>query len=221
VQARYNRRSVRTAQLDRWPWLGAPLALDLANSLVQIRPGATRDLLATDEDLDEWLAHERDRLPGVDRAAERLDAFRALRDALHKLLTAAAAGEPLPRAAVRMLNATSARSDGHLRLTLRAGAPSAEAHGSGTPLDRALSTIARSAIELLAATDRDRLRLCPAPSCGMFYLGRPDQEWCSAACGNRARAARHYARRRDREATSGAAEPHQKRVRRRARPDTP
>jgi predicted RNA-binding Zn ribbon-like protein len=187
---------MRPAQLDAWEWLGAPLALDLANSIARIRPGATRDLLASDDDLDRWLARQSDRLPRVGRRADRLVAFRALRDRLHEALSAAAAGEPLPARATQALNAASARSEGYVRLRVPGGAPTAELAGSGTPLDRALSTIARSGIELLASPDRERLRVCPAPSCGFFYLGRPDQEWCSVLCGNRARAARHYARRR-------------------------
>jgi predicted RNA-binding Zn ribbon-like protein len=187
---------MRPAKLDGWEWLGAPLAVDLANSLARIRPGTTRDLLASDDDLDRWLARQADRLPRVGRGADRLAAFRELRNTVHEALSAAAAGDPLPTRATQALNAASARSEGHVRLRLRGGRPTAELTGSGTPLDRALSTIARSAIELLASPDRERLRVCPAPSCGMFYFGRPDQEWCSVPCGNRARAARHYARRR-------------------------
>jgi predicted RNA-binding Zn ribbon-like protein len=187
---------VRTAQLDGWPWLGAPLALDLANSVAQIRPGVTRDLLDSDEALDSWLDTQAERLPRVARGPQRYAAFRELRDALHRLLTAAATGERLPPVAIRTVNAASARSAGHLRLAVRGKASVVEVAGAGTPLDHALSLIARSAIELLAGPDRERLRVCPAPSCGMFFLGRPDQEWCSTACGNRARAARHYARRR-------------------------
>jgi predicted RNA-binding Zn ribbon-like protein len=187
---------MRPAHLDGWPWLGAPLALDLANSVAQIRPGATRDLLVSEDDLDEWLSHQAGRLPRVRRGAGRLEAFRELRDALHEALSAAAAGRRPPRGVVQAVNAASARSDGHVRLSLRDGEPTTELVGSGTPLDRTLSAIARSGIELLASAERERLRVCPAPSCGMFYLGRPDQEWCSTSCGNRARAARHYARRR-------------------------
>lgn len=204
---------MRPANLEGWPWLGAPLAIDLANSLVRIRPGETRDLLLTEAELDEWLRLERDRLPAPRRTAARLGEFRALRDALYAALSAAAAGSPPPSKAVAAINGASARSDGHLRLVRApeaataerapdtapeppAPAPAIHHLGSGTPLDRALSAIARSAIELLAGPDRARLRVCPAPSCGMFYLGRPDQAWCSTACGNRARAARHYARRR-------------------------
>jgi predicted RNA-binding Zn ribbon-like protein len=182
--------------LDVWPWLGAPLSLDLANSLVQVRPGATRDLLDSEAQLDEWLRHQRGRLPRVWPERDRLGAFRALRDALHGALSAAAAGDLPPHSAIEAINAASRRSEGYLRLALRDGAPVVETAGSGAPLDRALSAIARSAIELLGGLDRGRLRVCGAPSCGMFYLGRPDQEWCSTACGNRARAARHYARRR-------------------------
>jgi predicted RNA-binding Zn ribbon-like protein len=187
---------MRSAHLDGWPWLGAALALDLANSLVQIRRGATRDLLDSEEQLDEWLTHQRGRLPRVRPEGDRLESFRALRDALHGALSAAAAGDRPPRSTIRAINAASSRSESYLRLALRDGAPFVETAGSGAPLDRALSAIARSAIELLGGPDRGRLRVCGAPSCGMFYLGRTDQEWCSTACGNRARAARHYARRR-------------------------
>jgi predicted RNA-binding Zn ribbon-like protein len=184
------------AKLDGWEWLGQPLALDLANSLPRIRPDGTRDLLASDDDLDGWLARQADRLPRVGRGSDRLAAFRELRDTVHEALSAAAAGRPLPRHAIGALNAASARSEGHLRLRVQDGTPKTELAGSGTPLDRTLSTIARSAIELLASPDRGRLRTCSAPSCGFFFLGRPDQEWCSIPCGNRARAARHYARQR-------------------------
>jgi predicted RNA-binding Zn ribbon-like protein len=187
---------MRSAQLDGWEWLGQPLALDLANSLPRIRPGKTRDLLASDDDLDRWLASQAHRLPRVGHGSDRLAAFRELRDAVHEALSAAAAGDPLPRHATQALNATSARSQGHVRLRVGDGTAKAELAGSGTPLDRTLSTIARSAIELLASPDRERLRICSAPSCGFFFFGRPDQEWCSIPCGNRARAARHYARRR-------------------------
>jgi predicted RNA-binding Zn ribbon-like protein len=187
---------MRSAQLDHWDWLGQPLAMDLANSLPRIRPGETRDLLASEDDLERWLANQGDRLPRLGPAPDRLAAFRELRDTLHDALTAAADGDPLPPRATQALNAASARSDGHVRLRVSGGAPKAELTGSGTPLDRTLSTIARSGIELLASPDRERLRVCAAPSCGFFFFGRPDQEWCSIACGNRARAARHYARRR-------------------------
>ncbi|OZF37396.1 CGNR zinc finger domain-containing protein [Rhodococcus sp. 14-2483-1-2] len=58
---------------------------------------------------------------------------------------------------------------------------------------------ASSVIDLLNGPDRDRLALCEAPRCGQLFLqDRPNQQWCCSACGNRARAARHHAVKKDR-----------------------
>jgi predicted RNA-binding Zn ribbon-like protein len=55
-----------------------------------------------------------------------------------------------------------------------------------------LAGIAQQAVALLA--DRgDQLRACHAPGCVLYFVkSHPRREWCSVACGNRARAARHY-----------------------------
>jgi hypothetical protein len=46
--------------------------------------------------------------------------------------------------------------------------------------------------------DSPRLRACQAPGCVLYFVkDHPRREWCSTACGNRARAARHYRRHRD------------------------
>ena len=67
----------------------------------------------------------------------------------------------------------------------------------GDPEAMLPADIARSALTLLTEPARSRLRLCRAPGCTLFFLtGRTAQQWCSEGCGNRARAARHYARHR-------------------------
>jgi predicted RNA-binding Zn ribbon-like protein len=61
--------------------------------------------------------------------------------------------------------------------------------------DVALATLAADAIELLTGSGRQDIRACRAPNCVlMFFRDNPRRRWCSAACGNRARQARHYAR---------------------------
>jgi predicted RNA-binding Zn ribbon-like protein len=66
----------------------------------------------------------------------------------------------------------------------------------GSPEDAILGAIAASAVELLGGPDRELVRVCDAPSCGLFFLAaRERQQWCTPSCGNRARVARHYARR--------------------------
>jgi predicted RNA-binding Zn ribbon-like protein len=64
----------------------------------------------------------------------------------------------------------------------------------GTPVERLLAEYARSTMAIVA-DGASTLRVCGAPSCGMFYRPRRRQQrWCSTPCGNRARFARHYAR---------------------------
>src|SRR6267154_2201100 len=55
-----------------------------------------------------------------------------------------------------------------------------------------LAGIAQQAVALLA-DHGDKLRACHAPGCILYFVkSHPRREWCSVACGNRARAARHY-----------------------------
>ena len=63
------------------------------------------------------------------------------------------------------------------------------------PTDVALAALAADAIELLTGPERENLRACGAPGCVLIFLkDHPRRTWCSAACGNRARQARHYER---------------------------
>ena len=173
-------------------WLGEPLAVDLANTVMVVREGQVVDLLAAPGDLQQWLEAERGRLGECTFAVAHLDEVRALRDAVRGLLHASTRGATSPPVALAHLNAASgaapmapqlqASRDGELQVVERAA--------DGNPLAQLLGTLARSAIVLLTGPERERLRVCGAPSCGMFFLGA--RRWCCAACGNRARAARHY-----------------------------
>jgi predicted RNA-binding Zn ribbon-like protein len=179
-------------------WLGEPLALDLANTVMVVRDGVSVDLLAAPEDLRRWLSAERGRLGPVAPAAEALVRFHALRDSVRELLGACAQGETPPRAVRDAVNAASAGAPVAPQLVLGPeGELRAEhaASGGGEGLAEPLAAVARSAIEIVSGPERERLGLCEAPSCGMFFLG--SRRWCCAACGNRARAARHYRRTRD------------------------
>lgn len=175
-------------------WLGEPLAIDLANTVMVVREGQSVDLLATPEDLERWLEAERSRLGECLFAVAHLEEVHALRDAVRSLLLASAQGEAPPAAALDSVNAASrgapvtpqleAAKDGGLRVV--------EGPHDGEALAHLLGKLARSAISLLSAPDREPLHVCKAPSCGMLFLGT--RRWCCAACGNRARAARHYRR---------------------------
>ena len=66
-----------------------------------------------------------------------------------------------------------------------------------TPVQSALSSIASGAVELFTGESQALLRACNAPGCVLYFVkDHSRREWCSTACGNRARAARHYLRHR-------------------------
>lgn len=159
-------------------------ALRLANARLET-PADLLELLAEDGELEAAVAEE---------VALRVGDFGRLRDAMRELLEASIGGGPFPAAAVERLNEASERVPRILRLD-PADRQAVEQAVTGGPTATLLAAAARSGIELLGGHERDRLRRCPA--CGRFFLtSRADRRWCSAACGNRTRVARHSARRR-------------------------
>ncbi len=178
-------------------WLGEPLAIDLANTVMVVRDDHAVDLLAAPEQLRRWLAAEQPRLGNCTFAVGHSAEIRALRDAVRRLLAAAVRGTTAPSEALAFVNAASAQAPVAPQLVAVAGArpKMVELTADGERLDQLLAKLARSAIALLTGSDRDRLHICEAPSCGMFFLG--GRRWCCGACGNRARAARAYRRRKE------------------------
>jgi predicted RNA-binding Zn ribbon-like protein len=162
--------------------MSSATALSLANA----RLGSAGDLAA-------WLGTE-DALEPEERAevSLRLADFVTLRASICELLDASIGGGPLPAGALGRVNEASARVPRVMRLA-QDGA--ADIPMSAGPTPRLLARVAWSAIELLSGPVRTRPRRCDA--CGSYFEAtRSDRVWCSNACGNRTRVARHHARRR-------------------------
>ncbi|MFD7409680.1 CGNR zinc finger domain-containing protein [Streptomyces sp. NPDC059866] len=197
------------------PLLGEPLPVELMNTVWADRDGvhdalgepvgteawlraiAPRIDLMTSDDLNDLAAGD------IDHLAHRLV---RLRDALRRL-AAEATGDPRPAAAsaTRELEAAVAAVNEAAGAVPRWSAlawtpgkpPSRLARTSGQTAAAAVSAIAEEAIDMFSQGDRLRLRACLAPGCVLYFLkDHPRREWCSAGCGNRARAARHYQRHR-------------------------
>lgn len=175
-----------------------PLAVELHNTLYALA-GEAIDGIETPGGLAAWLDGIADRLPAApaDGGASRHRDFLALRTAVREALHAALDGErALPRALSAINEAAArapaspvavARPEGRLRAETRYHAADAT--------DIALAAIAADAIELLGGPAGENLRACGAPGCVlMFCKNHRRRTWCSAACGNRARQARHYQR---------------------------
>jgi len=173
---------------DPRPLTGEPLAVELVNTR-WVAGGAPRDLLAEEGGAALFLAGAGLAGAPADRAA--VEALGAAREAIRAV--ASAPGDPAARAA---LNAVLARGRVHERLGPDGPERAVEVDDERW---RVPWLAARSLLELLAAPDR--LRVCAGDGCVLHFYdtsrsGR--RQWCSmAACGNRAKARRHYERARE------------------------
>lgn len=174
-----------------------PLAVELHNTLYASGGNAIEGL-ADRTSAAAWLNAVRDRLPrdGTGRDPGR-DELIALRQVVRDALGAAIENRPVTRATVAALNEASARAPRSpaAYLDRNASPQAAVRFHSERRADILISTIAADAIELITGPARTQLRACGAPGCVLIFLkDHPRREWCSAACGNRARQARHYQR---------------------------
>jgi predicted RNA-binding Zn ribbon-like protein len=178
-------------RMTRPPSRARDLAIDLARTVL-VDDEAERDLLTgpreLDRLLDAWGVDE----PGL---ALRLADFRRLRDAVRLLLVATAERRPPAPDAFEVINDASAVAPVFRRLQVGDGPPRSEEAEWGSGAAAVFGRIARGAIDLVGRDERDAVRVCPAPGCGRPFLASGTRRtWCSTACGNRVRVARHRAR---------------------------
>lgn len=158
------------------------------------------DRLESRADVDAWLdAAGIDRL-GARASAGELALARALRDAARRL-AAHVTGDTRPAAtpaaagvgdALDAVNA-AARGLPAPELELCDGRLQATARARVSPIAAGIAQVAAATIDLVGGSAAGSLRACHAPGCVLYFVKtHPRREWCSVACGNRARAARHY-----------------------------
>lgn len=119
------------------------------------------------------------------------------REALHSVLVAVQAHAPLPETARETVEAVIREGQSDARLGLGpGGAGLAWQAVPAEPLALPLTRLGLAASEFLTGPDLTRLRICER--CTWMFVDRGRgraRRWCSMSlCGNRAKAARHYAR---------------------------
>lgn len=181
------------------PILGEPPALELGNTAYAVR-GRPRDGLQTAEHLAAWLRDMRPRLAVHltdddlrDVTETDLSLARELRDTIRALADAAVNGRAPAAATVDTLN-RHARETPRWRELRIADEPDVVVRGEGRSVATALAALAEDAVSLFGGPLAADVRACQGPGCVLFFVRSPRREWCSAGCGNRARAARHYAK---------------------------
>jgi predicted RNA-binding Zn ribbon-like protein len=192
---------------------GGHLALDFANSISRRdSPEKTVEHLNSYSDLlsfarqtgivspEQAKALERRAESHSRAAAQSLREAIALREPMFRLFLALANGKSPSSQDVELLGQAARNAFGRRRIVREDG----EYHwqwDDGLSLDRIVWAIAQSAAELLTSPELKSVRECEASDCYWLFLDNSrnrSRRWCSmSACGNRAKAHRHYLRQKE------------------------
>jgi predicted RNA-binding Zn ribbon-like protein len=193
--------------------------LDFLNTAELDGNGRPVEHVSTLEDATAWLLDHGLLYPEEARPFGRLNAaqqgrrlahVRAARAALREVVESIVAGRPTAASAVAAVNELL-RARTVVELVVAGGALAARHRHLGDALEDALERLVDPLVESVAAGETGRLRVCANDGCRWVFedtspTGR--RRWCSmASCGNRAKAARHRARRRGQLAPVGEAAP--------------
>lgn len=122
-----------------------------------------------------------------------------LREALYRIFSAFAAKRSQAADDLELLNTLLSEMQGHLRFVAVNFSFTWE-WTETNQLDFILWQIVRSTIDVLTSSECDRLRECAGVGCGWVFLDfsrNRSRRWCDMEdCGNRAKANRHYDRKR-------------------------
>lgn len=123
--------------------------------------------------------------------------LRSLREQIRSLLASHVDAVPALPAALSAVNdaMTKVPTASLLQWDEKHGPYRAPPHPTTEIVDHALATLAADAADLLTGPDAGRLTACGSPPCSRYLLRHGRRHWCSTRCGDRARAARAYARR--------------------------
>jgi len=200
----------------RFKLRGGVVCLDFVNTVGSRLNDCPSEYLRSYEDLLDWsrqagllAPEEKEGLSGQatldpEGAREALSRALDLREEIHRVISAAIAGESQDESDLSALNGELSIALSHLRVMPADGAYTwgwdRSGDGGGARLDSPLWPVAQSAAELLTSPKLGRVKLCAGEGCGWVFLDESrngSRRWCdSRDCGNRERVRRHLARKR-------------------------
>lgn len=189
---------------------GGRLCLDFANT-VEDRPGdAPRDLLESYDDLVDWgqQAHiltegqaQRLLAGAASHPVEAAEALRraiTVREAIYRIFRARAEEATPAEEDLRTFNAALADAMAHACLMQQDGGFAWDWSEEDGNLERVLWPVVRSAADILTSDELDDVRVCASEDCEWLFIDTSknhSRRWCDMqTCGNRAKARRHYKR---------------------------
>lgn len=184
--------------MSQFDFVAGHPALDFVNTVAnRLHPTKSRELLEEPGDLALWLTDAG--LEAAEFSKDDLSRARELREHLHRAFVAFADGELPAEATLAQIDRLRREFEKDRRLVVADRAVALGWSDTARPLERALSPVLLSGIDLLTSDQSARIRQCEGPGCGWLFLdrsrGNSKRRWCSMQdCGNRAKATRHHAR---------------------------
>lgn len=191
--------------------IGRTLCLDFANTAEWRASENPKEKLKTVNDFIRWavragivsgnaarriiLKAQKD----PDGSTKVLSRARELREGIYRVFSALAAGKPVPKKDMEVLNRNLSKTMSHSRLHQTESGFIWTGGESRAELERVLDPIVRSAAELLLSENWKRVKVCADDrGCGYLFLDQSrnrSRRWCDMKdCGNRAKAKRFYSR---------------------------
>ncbi len=194
----------------KFDMVGGRTCLDFVNTGSQRREGPFKEKLGTYSDLLDWTvqaeqlteaeAADLRALAEADPAAadDVLTRGRALRESIYRVFTRRASGEELPADDLKLISEEYGRAAVNRVLTPSNVGVCHFEWQTHQALDRPLWPVAVSATNLVASEDALRVKECATDNCNWLFLDASknrSRRWCDMnECGNRAKARRHYHR---------------------------
>lgn len=198
---------------NHFEFSGGWLCLDFTNTLEERLSSSQVERLNTYADLLAWSrqagildAGEIERLleqaeAEPEQAASELVSIKQARELIYRIFDAVANGEAANAEDMRQLNRTLGETMAHARLVPGESGFAWGWSDAQERLESPLWFIVRSTADLLASPELRYTRICASEDCGWLFLDTSknhSRRWCDMkSCGNRAKARRHYTRKKE------------------------
>ncbi|WP_125107693.1 CGNR zinc finger domain-containing protein [Gulosibacter massiliensis] len=175
-------------------------SIDLVNSVIRLPGDVVVDAIETPADATSWLIER-----GLAAEGSMLESYcqnrlLGMREDLREAFAAAVDGVRLGEHALDRINAAmkAAPQIPLLGMAPGGGFVRVPEHPVTQVVEQAMSVIAEDAATLLTGDEAPLLARCEAEPCIRFFLRtHARRQWCSTRCGDRVRAARAYARKKE------------------------
>lgn len=193
---------------SRFLFVGNHPCLDFINTEI-VQHGERVDLLRGLDDLLTWLVQEGllEKVKAIrpwpmasEKAHHLMEQARIFRATLRRMAEERARGEEVAAEAVNAINDLLRTRIGYKQVISIQGAYEERFLHDQSDSSSLLFPLAEAAVDLLCHADPALIKRCENPACILFFYDTTKnhaRRWCSmSGCGNRAKAAAHYQRRR-------------------------